>query len=77
MKAIQVKFLPATNFKDARMKAWTDCGNSVTVPFKYELSSDEIREFAVAEELIFRMKWKVFISGTGTLPKGNFVFTLK
>ena len=78
MKAIQVKFLPATNFKGARMKAWVSSANQVTVPFQYEISDDETRAQDVAQELIYRLNWvNVEISGIGQLPNGNYAVTLK
>jgi len=77
MKAIQIKFLPATNFMGARMKAWAEGGNSVTVPYQYELSDDTLRAQEVAQELIGRMGWNVEIGGMGQLPNGDWVATLK
>lgn len=76
MKAIEVKYLPATNFKGARVKAFTEGGNSITVPFQYEISNDEARAEDVAQELLYRLAWPVKITGRGTLPNGNYVFTL-
>jgi hypothetical protein len=78
MKAIQIKFLPATNFMGARMKAWTEGGNSITLPFQYEISSDEERAKLMATELMTQMYWwKLEISGIGSLPNGDYVVTLK
>ena len=71
MKAIQVRSIGATNFRGARMKAWTEGGNSVEMPFQYEVSSDELRVYMVALELIDKMKWEVKIIGIGSLPKGD------
>lgn len=78
MKAIQIRFLPATNFKGARMKAWTEGNNSITLPFQYELSSDELRVIFMAKELINKMKWdSIEISGIGQISNGDYVVTLK
>lgn len=78
MKAIQIRFLPATNFKGARMKAWIDAGNNITLPFQYEISSYELRAELTAQELMLKMKWdNVLISGIGQLPNGDYVATLK
>jgi hypothetical protein len=78
MKAIQIKYLPATNFKGARMKAWIEGGHSITLPFQYEISSDEVRAKLMATELKVLMNWcKVEISGIGQLPNGDWVATLK
>lgn len=76
MKAIQIRFISATNHKGARMKAWTEGGNSVTVPFQYEISNDEARAQEVAQELICRMQWNVKITGMGVLPNGDYCATL-
>lgn len=76
MKAIQIKYLPPTNFKAARMKAWTEGGNNVTVPFQHEISCDNARAEDVAQELIYRMGWNVMIAGIGTLPNGDWVAVL-
>jgi hypothetical protein len=76
MKAIQIRFLPATNFKGARMKAWTEGNNSITLPFLYELSTDELRATLMAEELIIKMNWNVKITGIGQLPNNDWVATI-
>ncbi len=77
MKAIQIRYLPATNFKGARMKAWTEGDNKVIVPFQYEISNDELRAQDVAQELICRMEWNVKIKGIGTLPNGDYVAVIE
>lgn len=76
MKAIQVRFLPATNFKGARLKAFTEGGNSHVIPFLYEVSSDVGRATVAAVELISKMGWQVEITGHGVLPCGDYVFTI-
>ena len=76
MKAIQIRYLAATNFKGARMKAWTEGGNSVVVAFQYEISNDEARAQDVAQELIHTLGWNVKITGIGCLPNGDYVATL-
>jgi hypothetical protein len=76
MKAIQIRFLGATNFKGARMKAWTEGGNNIVLPFQYELSSDDLRVRLTAGELINKMGWDVKISGIGQLPNGDYVATI-
>lgn len=78
MKAIQIRFLPATDFKGARMKAWAEGGNSIIVPFQYEISSNEYRAHLTATELLIKLKWdNVEISGIGMLPNGDYAATLK
>jgi hypothetical protein len=76
MKAIQVRFLPATNFKPARMKAFCENNVSITVPYQYELSSDNLRILECANEFINRLKWEVKITGTGQLKNGDWVVTI-
>lgn len=39
MKAIQTKFIPATNTKGSRIKAFDCDDNSITIPYPYELDS--------------------------------------
>lgn len=76
MKAIQVRYLPPTDFKGTRMKAFVEGGESVTVPFQYEISSDEARAHDVAIELINRLGWNVKITGSGMIANGDYVFTI-
>jgi hypothetical protein len=77
MKAIQVRYLPATNFKGSRVKAFTEGKNSIVIPFLYEISSDELRAIHAAEELISRLNWSVSIAGAGQLPNGDWAVTIK
>lgn len=46
MQAIQTKYLPATNFRGSRIKAVCERG-SITIPYPYELSGDEVHRKAV------------------------------
>lgn len=77
MKAIQVKFLGATNSLGPRLKAFTEGGHSITAPYRYELSDDMGRAQDVAEELMYRLWDNVEISGGGVLPNGDYAFTLR
>ena len=74
MKAIQVKYLAATNTKPSRWKAtaWPDL--SVTLSYDYALSGDANARTA-AYALTENMGWKR-PTGEGQLPNGDFVFTL-
>lgn len=76
MKAIQVKYIPASKFQPARLKAFTEGNNSITVPFEHGISNDEIRIKIVAKLLIEKMKWNVKISGFGQLPNGGWCVTM-
>lgn len=77
MKAIQVKFLAATNFKGARVKAWTEGGNQIILPYQYEVSRFADQAQDVAQALIYKMGWEVKISGIGQLPNGDLAITLQ
>lgn len=63
-KSIAVKYLPATNFRGARLKASDGDGNSITVSYDYGASRDE-RPQVAARALCEKMKW------TGTLIQGG------
>jgi hypothetical protein len=61
MKAIETKYIPATNFRGSRIKAYTECGNSITVSYSHE--GNEHPKAALA--LCKKMGWK------GTLVSGG------
>jgi len=70
MKAIQTKYLPATNTKGARIKAWASGGNRVTIPYQHELSGADVHR-AAARVLCDNMGWDMpFV--TGCLPNGDY-----
>jgi len=73
MKAIQVKYLPVTETKGSRYKAWIDGGASVTVGFNHvtDLGEDD-----AMNKLKEKLNWKYdFIKGT--LPNGDFVYVIQ
>lgn len=72
MKAIQIKWLPQTNFLPARVKAFTEGGNKITVQFQYELCS-ESNAIRAANALIDKMDWDVVLGAIGVLPNGDYV----
>jgi hypothetical protein len=79
MKAIQVKYLPATNHKPSRWKSWAFGGLTVTKSYDYEFDpAGNARR--VAEALLAKMEQHsrkpATISGMGLLPNGDYVFTL-
>jgi len=76
MKAIQVKYLPATTHRSSRWKAFAEGGWSATVSYDYE-GSEYYNARLAAECLITAMTWRVEISGDGNLPNGDYVFTLR
>jgi hypothetical protein len=53
---IQVKYLQATNNKGARLKAFDDDNNSITIPFPYECSGRVAYRKAALE--FMRKHWK-------------------
>lgn len=77
MKAIQVRYLPATNTKGVRLKAFTAGGNQLTTSRDYELDCrDDARQAAI--KLMCKLKWigHSKIQGEGVLLNGDYVFTL-
>jgi hypothetical protein len=46
MQAIQTKYIPATNHKPSRIKAWCERG-SITVSYDYELGDEGAAQVAV------------------------------
>jgi hypothetical protein len=55
MIAIQTKYLPVTNTKGSRIKAWTSNGQSVTVPYDHAFSH-ELVHFQAVKALIAKHK---------------------
>jgi hypothetical protein len=60
MIAIHTKYLPCTNTKGSRIKAYTFSGLSATVPYPHELSGEAVH-FAAVKELIRKheLKWNI------------------
>ena len=73
MKAIQIKYLGATNTKGARLKAFTDAG-SIIEPRDYRLNSDQ-QARAMAFTYCQQHDWPM-PTGFGTLPNGDHVATI-
>ena len=91
MQAIQTKYLPATNTRGSRIKATCERG-SITIPYPYDLSGDEVHREAV-RQLVAQFIREDLEDGicpdpsqnvwarkfvTGCLPDGSFahVFTV-
>jgi len=73
MKAIQIKYLGATNTKGVRLKAFTEAG-SITESREYgNEPSDQAR--ALADRYCAKYDWGK-VSGFGSLPNGDYVATL-
>lgn len=75
MKAIQIKYLPPTDHKGGRLKAFTEAG-SLTQPRNPALNLYQQAK-ALAEAYIAKKRWDVSISGFGLLPNGDYVATLE
>ena len=76
MIAIHTKFLPATNTKGSRIKAYTLNGHSATVSVDHALSG-EIRHFAAARALVakYSLDWDLSNMCWGDSADGKcFVF---
>lgn len=74
MKAIQIRYLGATNTKGARLKAWTEAGALIQSREYSEDVGQQARD--VAKAYILKMGWSTGISGFGQLPNGDYVATL-
>lgn len=73
MIAIQTKYLPPTDTKGSRIKAFTSNGHSLTRPFNYALSGEELYK-EVAVKLCKKMKWGTKLIGGSTKEGYTFVF---
>ena len=74
MKAIQIKYLSATNTKGARYKAWTEAG-SLTEAYDYSLDHKD-NALALAKAYCAKFGWSE-PKGIGSIPNGDYVATLE
>lgn len=74
MKAIMTKYLPATDWKGSRIKAFDCDNNSVTIGYPHELSGEDVYKKA-AIMLCEKMGWDTDILGGGL--KNGYVFVFK
>lgn len=79
MKAIQVKYLPSSEKRGLRVKAWVK-GHSVTV-YDWDLAQnlgEGEKQKAVAMMLAEKLDWKPIIKELigGCLPNGDYAFTI-
>ena len=72
MQAIQVKYLPATDTKPSRLKAFCKAG-SVTISFNHD--NEEQGYIDAARQLAEKLGWFDFYYG-GTLPNNDKVFVM-
>ncbi len=56
MKAITTKFLPCTNTRGARLKAFDSDNNQVTISYPHECNNDEAH-LKAAQALCDKMGW--------------------
>jgi hypothetical protein len=74
MIAIETKYIPATNTKGSRIKAFTSSGLSFTIPYPYGLS-DEKAHFAAVKAMVAAKGYDWYLGGMrygGT--KNGYVF---
>lgn len=76
MQAIQVKFLPPSNVRGARLKAKADAG-SVTISYPHEKGQGEDAFLEAANALRIKLGWTDPAYGRlvgGQLPDGTWAF---
>ena len=69
MKAIQTRYLPPTNTRTARIKAWAEGVKPLVVPYAYGLGTD-LAHIDAAMRLCARMEWTYSLV-SGGLPNGD------
>lgn len=75
MRAIQIRYLPATDKRPARLKAFTK-HYQFTVNV-HELSTLELQAVDLANSFIKKQEWrKVTMTGFGQIPNSDWVATL-
>tara|TARA_R110000822_G_scaffold305513_2_gene431296 strand:- start:4725 stop:4961 length:237 start_codon:yes stop_codon:yes gene_type:complete len=74
MKAILIKYLPATNARDARIKATTESG-SITESRDYNIEPLDQAQ-AIAEQYCQSTWDDMEVTGFGTLPNGDWCATV-
>lgn len=77
MQSILTKYMPATNTKPSRIKAWTSGGAKTIVrSYQHELSTDD-EHMRVAQELAGIMGWSgEFIEGSLGDKQGGNVYVI-
>ena len=73
MKAIETKYLPATNTRGSRIKAYAEGVKSFTIPYPHELSGTACHA-AAALALARRMGWKGTLVSGGKADQSGEVF---
>ena len=74
MIAIQTKYLGPTNNRGSRIKAWTESGHSVTVPYPHEKNQGAEAHSVAAIALVQKLGWYGDLIAGGTDKGYVFVF---
>jgi hypothetical protein len=75
MKAIQIRFISATNFKGARVKVWAEGVKPLIESRDYSIDHD-LQARGIAERYIQSLDWGYTFNGFGMLPNGDYCATL-
>ena len=74
LRAIQIRYLAATDTQGVRLKAFTDAG-ALTEPRQYEANLDQ-QALSLAERYILKQGWHSYVTGLGELPNGDYIATM-
>jgi hypothetical protein len=74
MQAIMTKYMGATNSRGSRIKAWTESGHSVTVPYPHEKHQGAEAHSVAAIALVQKLGWYGDLIAGGTDVGYVFVF---
>ncbi len=76
MKAIQIRYMGATDTKPSRLKAIiADMEESFVEHIDHELDLTD-QAYRMAERIILNLHWDVVITGFGALANGDWVATI-
>ena len=73
MKAIETKYIPASNYRGSRIKAYAEGVKALTIPYPHELSGSAVHA-AAAVALARRMNWKGVLVAGGKADQSGEVF---
>lgn len=77
MKAIQIKYLAATNTKGTRLKAMAEGCKPLVVSRDYAANYDTQAENLATDYILLQGWHNVEVAGFGMLPNGDYVATLQ
>ena len=77
MIAIQTKYISPTNTRGSRIKAFTESGFTVTIPYDYSLNYEKVH-FKAVQELVkkHQLEWDIDNMTFGGVKNG-YVFCFK